>query len=159
MKAELDSSASANAMVGVPAGALSPPATLSPPSSPSVHPHCPWSPGAGSVLGQHHDRISAFSLVNGYAARDMPALPANRGRRKFLISLSRGSMIWWMNLLRAVFVFFFSMGYIHTRLLIMYANLWFRDYVNEFCIICSKKLPFAGCILYIYSYILVTQYI
>ena len=74
----------------MPAGALSPPATLSPPSSPSVHPHCPWSPSStgpsvGTVLGhqqpQAHDRLSAFSLVSGYAGelQRLPTLPAGRG--------------------------------------------------------------------------------
>ncbi|XP_076666537.1 uncharacterized protein LOC143368056 isoform X2 [Andrena cerasifolii] len=70
--------------VGVPADALSPPATLSPPSSPSVTlPSSPWSPGAAgsssstaassnpsvcsSSLNQlASDRFSAFTLVSTY---------------------------------------------------------------------------------------------
>lgn len=68
--------------VGVPAGALSPPATLSPPGSPSVItlPSSPWSPGvpgsssstitsnsASSGLCQPaSDRFSAFTLVSNY---------------------------------------------------------------------------------------------
>lgn len=78
MKPELHYSA-----IGVPAGALSPPATLSPPSSPSVTlPPSPWSPGAAgsslstttssnpssissASLGQPTpDRFSAFTLVS-----------------------------------------------------------------------------------------------
>ncbi|XP_068983215.1 uncharacterized protein [Bombus flavifrons] len=79
MKPELHYSA-----IGVPAGALSPPATLSPPSSPSVTlPPSPWSPGAAgsslntaatssnpssvssTSLGQPApDRFSAFTLVS-----------------------------------------------------------------------------------------------
>lgn len=73
MKPELHYSA-----IGVPAAALSPPATLSPPSSPSVT--SPWSPGAaGSSLNTatssnpssvsstslvQPDRFSAFTLVS-----------------------------------------------------------------------------------------------
>lgn len=66
--------------VGVPAGALSPPATLSPPGSPSVITSSPWSPGvpgsssstitsnsASSGLCQPvSDRFSAFTLVSNY---------------------------------------------------------------------------------------------
>lgn len=66
--------------VGVPAGALSPPATLSPPGSPSVItlPSSPWSPGvpgsssstianAPSGLCQAiPNRLSAFTLVSNY---------------------------------------------------------------------------------------------
>lgn len=67
--------------VGVPAGALSPPATLSPPGSPSIItlPSSPWSPGvpgsssniastnASSGLCQPvPDRFSAFTLVSNY---------------------------------------------------------------------------------------------
>ncbi|XP_012137542.1 uncharacterized protein LOC100883617 isoform X2 [Megachile rotundata] len=78
MKPELHCNA-----IGVPAGALSPPATLSPPSSPSVTlPPSPWSPGtAGSSLSTAAssnpssvssvnfsqlttDRFSAFTLVS-----------------------------------------------------------------------------------------------
>ncbi|KAG7209869.1 hypothetical protein KM043_011471 [Ampulex compressa] len=75
MKPELHCSA-----VGVPAGALSPPATLSPPSSPSVTlPPSPWSPGApgssassatsnppSSLCQPTPDRFSAFTLVSNY---------------------------------------------------------------------------------------------
>ena len=65
--------------VGVPAGALSPPATLSPPNSPNVLPPSPWSPGGlgsnsssstisnPSTLSQPaQDRLSAFTIVSGY---------------------------------------------------------------------------------------------
>ncbi|XP_024946742.1 zinc finger protein 205 isoform X2 [Cephus cinctus] len=64
--------------VGVSTGALSPPATLSPPSSPSALPASPWSPGCPgsssssatsntSVTGQPiPDRFSAFTLVSNY---------------------------------------------------------------------------------------------
>ncbi|KAK0175509.1 hypothetical protein PV327_009256 [Microctonus hyperodae] len=68
--------------VGVPAGSLSPPVTLSPPSSPSVLAPSPWSPGgptsgsnnscngitnppATNQLAPDH-RLSAFTLVSGY---------------------------------------------------------------------------------------------
>nr|XP_050858544.1 zinc finger protein Gfi-1b-like isoform X3 [Vespula vulgaris] len=69
--------------VGVPVGALSPPATLSPPSSPNVTlPPSPWSPGAPgssassaafSNLASNFcvpvpDRFSAFTLVSGYGS-------------------------------------------------------------------------------------------
>lgn len=75
MKPELHYSA-----IGVPAAALSPPATLSPPSSPSVT--SPWSPGAAgsslsaatssnpssvsstSLVQPTTDRFSAFTLVS-----------------------------------------------------------------------------------------------
>ncbi|RLU26644.1 hypothetical protein DMN91_000441 [Ooceraea biroi] len=66
--------------VGVPAGALSPPATLSPPGSPSVItlPSSPWSPGvpgsSSSTIANAPsgfcqpipDRFSAFTLVSNY---------------------------------------------------------------------------------------------
>lgn len=70
--------------VGVPAGALSPPATLSPPGSPSVItlPSSPWSPGvpgsSSNTIAVHPqptggfcqpvipDRFSAFTLVSNY---------------------------------------------------------------------------------------------
>ncbi|KAI4488999.1 hypothetical protein M0804_004497 [Polistes exclamans] len=69
--------------VGVPVGALSPPATLSPPSSPNVTlPPSPWSPGApgssaSSVASSNPpsnfcvpvpDRFSAFTLVSNYGS-------------------------------------------------------------------------------------------
>ncbi|XP_015114831.1 zinc finger protein 467 [Diachasma alloeum] len=76
MKPELCSS--------VPAGALSPPATLSPPSSPCVMVASPWSPGGptggssssssgisnrSSIPGLAPDqRLSAFSFVSGYSS-------------------------------------------------------------------------------------------
>ncbi|KAK2585150.1 hypothetical protein KPH14_008656 [Odynerus spinipes] len=78
MKPELHSNP-----VGVPVGALSPPATLSPPSSPNVTlPPSPWSPGApgssaSSVASSNPpsgfcvpvpDRFSAFTLVSGYGS-------------------------------------------------------------------------------------------
>ncbi|CAD6233269.1 GSCOCG00007102001-RA-CDS [Cotesia congregata] len=70
--------------VRVPTGSLSPPATLSPPSSPNVLSASPWSPGgltsgsnsscnvvsypsAGSQLAPDH-RLSAFTLASGYAS-------------------------------------------------------------------------------------------
>nr|XP_012230569.1 PREDICTED: zinc finger protein 628-like isoform X2 [Linepithema humile] len=68
--------------VGVPVGALSPPATLSPPGSPSVItlPSSPWSPGvpgsSSSTIASANapsglcqpvpDRFSAFTLVSNY---------------------------------------------------------------------------------------------
>ncbi|KMQ89930.1 putative zinc finger protein 643 [Lasius niger] len=68
--------------VGVPAGALSPPATLSPPGSPSIItlPSSPWSPGipgsSSSTIASANapsglcqpvpDRFSAFTLVSNY---------------------------------------------------------------------------------------------
>lgn len=73
MKQELHGSS-----VGVPAGALSPPATLSPPSSPScLLPASPWSPGgpaggssssSSGISSQFapDQRLSAFSFVSGY---------------------------------------------------------------------------------------------
>ncbi|XP_066597861.1 fez family zinc finger protein 2-like isoform X2 [Prorops nasuta] len=67
MKPELDCS---GVRVGVPVGALSPPATLSPPNSPCVTlPPSPWSPGTTSSNGLAHppsDRFSAFTLVSNY---------------------------------------------------------------------------------------------
>lgn len=78
--------------VGVPAGALSPPATLSPPNSPSVLPPSPWSPGGigsssssstisnPSTLSQPaQDRLSAFTIVSGYnqELQRFPTLPVS----------------------------------------------------------------------------------
>ena len=93
--------------VGVPVGALSPPATLSPPSSPCVMPASPWSPGGpgssssssggsalvslnptnppipsagGAQLPPDH-RLSAFSFVSGYNNSDhrLQKLPLGSG--------------------------------------------------------------------------------
>lgn len=67
---------------GIPAGALSPPATLSPPSSPCILPSSPWSPG-GPANGSnssssgissiqstaplsYNQRLSAFNFVSNY---------------------------------------------------------------------------------------------
>ena len=59
-------------------GALSPPATLSPPSSPPSQPmyvHSPWSPSGATIITPQQDRFSAFNLVPGYNA-DLQRLPA-----------------------------------------------------------------------------------
>lgn len=86
--------------VGVPAGALSPPATLSPPGSPSIItlPSSPWSPGvpgsssntiasvnAPSGLCQPvPDRFSAFTLVSNYnpdlRLQNLPLSSTARGK-------------------------------------------------------------------------------
>ncbi|XP_043278985.1 zinc finger protein 16-like [Venturia canescens] len=51
--------------VGVPVGALSPPATLSPPSSPCVMPASPWSPGGpGSSSSSNGATVSSLNPTN-----------------------------------------------------------------------------------------------
>ncbi|XP_058793467.1 zinc finger protein Gfi-1b-like isoform X2 [Phymastichus coffea] len=70
--------------MNVPSGALSPPATLSPPSSPSIHPNCPWSPTSIFSAGQSPtsnnppERLSAFTLVSNYANDLQRLQPATR---------------------------------------------------------------------------------
>ncbi|XP_012270239.1 zinc finger protein Gfi-1b [Orussus abietinus] len=104
--------------LGVPAGALSPPATLSPPSSPNVLPTSPWSPGcpgsssgstASSGFGQPvPDRLSAFTLVSNYSPDlrlqnfTLPASAAAREMRCGLMyngygtmGVPNGSLSWW----------------------------------------------------------------
>ncbi|XP_014218728.1 zinc finger protein 628 [Copidosoma floridanum] len=79
MKAELECGAMRGATVlGLPAGTLSPPVTLSPPNSPSIH---PWSP-SGTTMGNQqpagtHERTSAFSLVSAGYNGDLPRLPSS----------------------------------------------------------------------------------
>lgn len=85
--------------VGVPAGALSPPATLSPPGSPSIItlPSSPWSPGvpgsSSSTIASTNapsglcqpvpDRFSAFTLVSNYNPDlRLQSLPLSVGRGK-----------------------------------------------------------------------------
>ncbi|XP_051164039.1 zinc finger protein 34-like [Leptopilina boulardi] len=103
--------------VGVPAGALSPPATLSPPNSPSVLPPSPWSPGGigsssssstisnPSTLSQPaQDRLSAFTIVSGYnpEIQRFPNLPvsSHAASREMRCGLMYGgyaaaSTAWW----------------------------------------------------------------
>lgn len=90
--------------VRVPTGSLSPPATLSPPSSPNVLSASPWSPGgltsgsnsscnvvsypsAGSQLAPDH-RLSAFTLASGYASdprlQKLTHVPELNSRGKYL---------------------------------------------------------------------------
>ncbi|XP_015176236.1 PREDICTED: zinc finger and SCAN domain-containing protein 20-like isoform X2 [Polistes dominula] len=105
--------------VGVPVGALSPPATLSPPSSPNVTlPPSPWSPGApgssaSSVASSNppsnfcvpvQDRFSAFTLVSGYGSdlrlQNLPHtanLPAREMRCGLMYSggYATSGTTWW----------------------------------------------------------------
>jgi hypothetical protein len=97
--------------VGVPVGALSPPATLSPPGSPNVItlPSSPWSPGvpgsSSSTIASTNapsglcqpvpDRFSAFTLVSNYnpdlRLQNLPlsASIAARGKSRRFANLSR----------------------------------------------------------------------